>query len=787
MTLNDRVLRHCLRRPRLTLATWALLLVGLVTALGVRLLAPGPLIDNSVGIWFLKDDPGLKVYEQNNDAFGRKEWSILLLEPESVSSPAFLRDLARLTAELEAQPHVRRVLSLVSVRALAAVPGKGPAPAPVMDPASTDPAKALWAALRRQPDLERLLLPQGWGGRTVLLIQSDNFLHDTDPYRMALVDAVHRLVQGCPSIRSHAFAGTPVINAELNRSARRDALRFYLLVTLMAFGFGWIALRDLRDLAVVAAVLLVSVLGPMAAIALRGIPFNMVTILLPLILVSLSVCDVIHVINAFHGERAGLSALDAARAALHRLWTPCLCTSVVTVAGMLSLAVSTVAPIRQLGLFTSLGLAFAWASTMTLVPALLVLFWEGRRRDQASGWAPGRYGSRLLPCFSGRWRWLWLSLAAGLLAPMAGIPRLCIDTDYAHFFSPSAPVSQAYGKLKEAQAAQSVIEIVVSAPAPSSLDEPSSRRGMADLERRVRQLPQVRHTLSEGSLMEQVDLALNGPAQPSRWSSYPAAAAKRLRQLARERGLAELDDYATLDGSRRRILVLTDYMSSRELDAFRRAVDGLARQWLPGGLEASVEGTTVLWADMDHEIGTTQVTSILALALVFAVLLPLLFRSLQLGLLGILINGLPLAMTFGLMGLLGVRLNMATALIGGISLGSTVDSTIFFISRFQAERTAGRAWEDAIASAVRGVGDGILITTGILVGGFLCMTVSSFLPTAHLGALTCFTVLTGAFFDIIVNPILLGLLAPRQESTGCDDLADRKGPGRSTPDPLPLR
>jgi hypothetical protein len=118
-------------------------------------------------------------------------------------------------------------------------------------------------------------------------------------------------------------------------------------------------------------------------------------------------------------------------------------------------------------------------------------------------------------------------------------------------------------------------------------------------------------------------------------------------------------------------------------------------------------------------------------------------------------------MTFGLMGLLDIRLNMATALIGGVSIGSTVDSTLFFLNRFQMERGAGRSWNDAIEAAVRGVGDGILITTGILAGGFLCMTVSSFRPTADFGIFTCFTILTGAFLDIIIDPILLGLFAPR--------------------------
>ena len=104
---------------------------------------------------------------------------------------------------------------------------------------------------------------------------------------------------------------------------------------------------------------------------------------------------------------------------------------------------------------------------------------------------------------------------------------------------------------------------------------------------------------------------------------------------------------------------------------------------------------------------------------------------------------------------------MATALIGGVAIGSTVDSTLFFINRFQAELALGRTWDKAIEAAVRGVGDGILITTGILAGGFLCMTVSSFKPTADFGIFTCFTIVTGAFLDIVIDPILLGFMAPR--------------------------
>ena len=396
------------------------------------------MIDNSVGVWFLADDPNLAEYERNNAAFGSREWSILLLDTASVADPAFLRDLAQLTTEIEAVPHVRRVLSLANVRALALAPGGRPTFASLLDPAVADPAVTLRAGLAHLPTMERLLPPKVGVPTLYCSCSPTTSSMIWSRIRLELVDAVDRLVAARTSVRRHAFAGTTVINAELNRAARRDALRFYMLVTAMVLLFGWLALRDLRDLSIVLAVLGVAVVGPMGGLALFGIPFNMITILLPLILVSLSVCDVIHVINAFHGERRARNADAAARAAVSALWTPCLWTSIVTVAGMLSLALSSVAPIRQMGLATSGGLVLAWASTMTMVPALLALFWRRQARAANAGWVPGQYGARLLPLLSGRWRWGWLVLAGILVLPIAGLNRLRIDTDYTRFFSPGA-------------------------------------------------------------------------------------------------------------------------------------------------------------------------------------------------------------------------------------------------------------------------------------------------------------------------------------------------------------
>jgi len=114
----------------------------------------------------------------------------------------------------------------------------------------------------------------------------------------------------------------------------------------------------------------------------------------------------------------------------------------------------------------------------------------------------------------------------------------------------------------------------------------------------VGRLPLVRHTLSEETLLRQIDEGLNGPSAAARWLSYPDAVVQQLRVAARSAGLSEMDDYSTPDGSRRRILILTDYMSSRELHELSDSVARITSQFLPANVRASVQGTTVLWANM---------------------------------------------------------------------------------------------------------------------------------------------------------------------------------------------
>jgi predicted RND superfamily exporter protein len=227
-------------------------------------------------------------------------------------------------------------------------------------------------------------------------------------------------------------------------------------------------------------------------------------------------------------------------------------------------------------------------------------------------------------------------------------------------------------------------------------------------------------------------------------------------------GNDDLRNFVTDDKRTVQAVAMTPYMSSKELESLKGRVYAAGRATLPEDVTLKVTGTTVQWANMDKDISQTQMSSLYIIGAVFLVLLPIIFRSWLLGVIGVVINSLPMLITFGLMGLLNIRINLATALIGGVAIGATVDSTIFFINRVRLARDEGMTEVEAVDHAVLTVGDGIIMTSVILAGGFACLATSSFLPTAHFGALVTVSIVVALFMDILVNPIVLRLVAGRK-------------------------
>ncbi len=144
-----------------------------------------------------------------------------------------------------------------------------------------------------------------------------------------------------------------------------------------------------------------------------------------------------------------------------------------------------------------------------------------------------------------------------------------------------------------------------------------------------------------------------------------------------------------------------------------------------------------------------------------SVLLPLLLimmfivRSIPLLIIGLIVNLLPIGIILGQMAWLGLKINMATVLIGGITMGIAVDDTIHFLWHYRTEIKKGKTFYEALKSTYHHTGTAIFMTAILLSFGFLVMAASDFVPTADFGKLTSLTIAIAFVTEIFLMPALL--------------------------------
>jgi predicted RND superfamily exporter protein len=293
------------------------------------------------------------------------------------------------------------------------------------------------------------------------------------------------------------------------------------------------------------------------------------------------------------------------------------------------------------------------------------------------------------------------------------------------------------------------------------MKSPDALRRMEDLRVRLEKLPFVRKVVSVADYVKRVNRELNGGDEAQ--AVVPASADAIAQELfvfgLSDEGRRELDRVVASDYSRAQISVKLASMSS---DLVFEQINEAAKQavtvFAGSDITPTVTGSGRLFATLDHYIVVSQLSSFgMAFATVFAVIF-VVFRSARFGMLAIVANALPVCAVLGLMGWLGISLNVATVMVASVALGIVDDDTIHFIGRFRRETAAGAGTEAAIEAATMHEGRASLTTAVINSLGYGIMIFSAYKPTAWFGGLLALTMAVAFLAEVLVVPAVITLL-----------------------------
>lgn len=752
-----------------------LVVLGAAAALVAALAAfiPRFELDVSAESLVLAEDRALEYYRAIRARYGSDDFLVVTYTPPGeLFERATLERVRALRERLAGLERVQAVTSLLDVPLLAGAGG--------LDALQANPRTLLDAGIdlaRAKQDmtsspLYRDLLVSADGRTTAIRL---DLARDAEPDALRtgrLVADVRAILEDSREAATVRLVGVPMIVADMAGFVRHDlrvfgagAALFIALLLALAFRRARWVLVPLA-LCAAAGVATTGFLG-LAGWRVTVVSANYVAVLL---IITLSLC--VHLIVRYEELRAGDARLGQ-RALLEGTMrsklAPSLYTALTTAVAFGSLTATGLRPVADFGWIMVVGIALAFVLVAAAFPAALARFGPSRpvvrRFDAAGAFAAGcaRAGAA-------RPR-LTLGLAAALLAAgAAGMARLTVENRFTDYFKADTAIHRGMTTLDRELGGSTPLDVIVDAPAGAGAQGAAGGGFTAQsywfnafrLERVARahdwleRLESTGKVLSPATAVRVLEQAHGGPLGNFMLALTYERLPPRVKQTLFEPYLSE-------DGDQLRYSVrVYETRGTLERDALLERI----RAELPAQLgvepdRVHLTGMTVLYNNVLQQLYRSQA---LTLAVVFALIglmFAAVFRSPRIAALALVPGVLAAALVLGLIGALGIPLDIMTITIAAITLGIGVDDTIHYVHRYLEERRAGRDARAAIGRTHAGTGRALVYTSVTLALGFSVFTLSDFVPTVHFGLLAGFAILAALAANLTLLPALLVTFGPR--------------------------
>jgi len=758
-----------------------LVLSGLIV-LGALVLAPRAqiqTIDNDLTAWFSADDPVYKDYVRFRDEFGGTRTVIIAIEApsrERLFSAEGFAFLEKVSGDIERVQAVRRVSGLATATVVDVLPSSGPdddgglrVRRLIEDLETKTPDAVGQRAL--DDELFRGDLISEDGAVTALVLFFDE--SRIDDVRAEVLTEIRRLVDSqLPNGFKAHYNGSLEITEWYNRVTLANQMTFtppILAITLLAL---FVMFRSVKKTLLTFGAITVSLLWTLGLYDLFGFSYNVLSSMIIPLVVVLAVADDVHILQHYGLERRHRSREDAFVGTISHLLAPLFGASATTALGMLSLATSQVVAVREFGMGSAIGVMVDFAISIVLVPTLLGWVKEEQVAAPQEAWFLGPL--RNVAMFSTRHAKAVMAVVAVLVALAGmGMSRLRVDTNHINFFSERHELYTSAQVLDNRLSGIYTFQVFLEGE-PDSMQQPDVLKRMDRLSETLGQLPFVKKTTSLADYVKRVHRELNDD-RPDAFV-IPDTSAEVAQELLvfglGDEGRAELERMAASDFSRAQVTVKLASMSSDLVFQQVMEADRLAQEIFAGsGVTATVTGSGRLFSMLDHYLVRSQITSFAtAFVTVFGVIF-LVFRSWKFGLLSIAPNLVPVLAVFGVMGWLGISLNVATVMVASVALGVVDDDTIHFISRYRRETRDGATTDEAIETATVQEGRAALTTAIVNCCAFAVLMLSEYRPSAWFGGLLALTMVMAFLSEVFILPAMIKLLpslfgADRVHATG---------------------
>jgi len=571
--------------------------------------------------------------------------------------------------------------------------------------------------------------------------------------------------------------GESVIADQIGKAMFADMGLLVPLVVVVVLGILFLSFRRWEGVVYPSLVILIAVVWSVGLMAWLGIAMNVVSVAMPVLLVAISSAYAIHQMNHYFLD-PNPDRLTVLLNNRKSVGLAILLSGITVMVGFGALVIESFVPIRNFGLFTAAGDLFAVFAALLVLPALLL---QGKKPKKVVLHEPEKgFVGGILNAFArvtkARPGLVLIGAVVVTVVFASGTFLVKSELNSVSFFRADTAIRIADDKLNEKLAGTQSLNVVIDSDLRPVLD-----RGTAPAEG-----SDTRHELTNPQVLGKIDAFAEAVQQKFPFVTKVISFNDMIKKMnqAMKGGLPQ--DYAVPDSAelisqylllfsgdtqsvltpardKLRITLSMKRTTSQEVESVRQFA---LAYFDPGfqktqGVQVQVTGTAHLYNVANDLLVHGNIESLfLCLGVVF-LLLWVVLRSFWMTLVALVPIFLTLAVNFGVLGFFGIPLNSGTAMVSSIAIGIGIDYSIHYITWYRNQLRQGLGVDDAVTHSILHKGRAILYNMFVIVGGFIVLVLSSFVPLVQFGALVSLCMVTTALGALVVVPALVHLLAKR--------------------------
>jgi predicted RND superfamily exporter protein len=576
------------------------------------------------------------------------------------------------------------------------------------------------------------------------------------------------------------LGGIPMIADDMMTFIKSDIVVFGLGVLLFIIATLWFVFRKLIWIIVPISSCFFSVVIMMGLLGLLGWKVTVISSNFIALMLILTMAMNIHMSTRFlqlRKSNPSKSNLQILTLTTGKMFWPILYTVLTTVIAFLSLIFSGIKPIIDFGWMMTFGLITSFIITFTLLPTLLSF---APTKNMSVKEDEGSKITKFLGKLSLNFQtpiFIVTIIVIGL--SVFGISKLEVENSFINYFSKNTEIYKGMKLIDEELGGTTPLEVILKFPEAKKEkteeeddfedwgdeSEQDDQKywftkdkidTIASVHNYLDSLPQIGKVLSFSSIIDVAtqlnnDKPLGTLEMGVLYSKIPESIKTDI-----------IDPYISIEDNEARISlrIIDSQENLRRNDLINKINFDLENELGIEKDQYKLAGVLILFNNLLQSLFKSQILTLgLVMIGIFAMFM-ILFRNIKLSLIGVVPNFIAAFFILGIIGLLGIPLDMMTITIAAITIGIAVDNSIHYIYRFKEEFSKINNYKETLTTCHSTVGAAILNTSITIVFGFSILVLSKFIPTIYFGVFTGLAMLLAMISVLTLLPSLILVFKP---------------------------